>query len=159
MISCLISIADMAFVKAKKIADYSYSGQVDASGVCQGAGMYEIVEGKSKGDKFVGMFVQGRMCGIGAYVWVSGAFSMGEWQADQKDGVGYSVFSDGTQYVGVYCLGKKSGAGQITLPNNAVYTGEWEGDMQDGEYVYVKIHVCLFVCMYECMYVCMYVCL
>jgi len=85
------------------------------------------------GIKYVGEFKNGEMYGQGTYTWADGDKYVGEWKGDEKHGQGTYTYASGEEYVGEWKGDKKHGQGTYTYASGEEYVGEWKGDIKHGQ--------------------------
>ncbi len=56
----------------------------------------------------------------------------GNWQRDQRHGLGVYFYPDGTRYEGNFADGLRHGKGTYFMANETVYVGDWVNDRQCG---------------------------
>ena len=114
-------------------------------------GIIEYIEGKWKGFRYEGEFLNGYMhgnglasypsggkyegekklgkkSGIGKYSWTNGDKYIGEWKNDKKHGHGTYFYKNGNRYIGHYKLGKRDGEGALIFSNGDVQEGIWKNN-------------------------------
>jgi hypothetical protein len=101
---------------------YSYSGCED--GDCNnGYGTYIWFNGDAdtrgwvEGDKYVGMFLNGKMHGQGILYFKNGNIYNGSFHNGSKSGYGSLIYKNGEKYLGNFLNDKKHGTG-ILITNN-----------------------------------------
>ena len=114
-------------------------------------GIIEYIEGKWKGFRYEGEFLNGYMhgnglalypaggkyegekklgkkSGIGKYSWTNGDKYIGEWKNDKKHGHGTYFYKNGNRYIGQYKLGKRDGEGALIFSNGDIQEGIWKNN-------------------------------
>lgn len=91
--------------------------------VVNGSGMYYF----ANGDRYDGVFVNGRKHGPGRYTDVrNGTVYDGEWVNGRREGYGVYTTYDGLKYEGEWLYGMKHGRGVLYRHKELVYDGLWE---------------------------------
>mmetsp|Transcript_26610 Transcript_26610/g.66865 ORF Transcript_26610/g.66865 Transcript_26610/m.66865 type:complete len:1029 (-) Transcript_26610:237-3323(-) len=98
------------------------------SGTMQGHGIYTNL-----GNKYVGAFVDGSMCGEGEVRYFNGDSYSGEWAEGYPHGKGVWTSSLKDTYEGNFVMGVKHGQGKMTFADGTAYRGEWVKDKPDGQ--------------------------
>ena len=87
-----------------------------------GSGVYYF----ANGDRYDGVFVDGRKHGPGRYTDVrNGTVYDGEWVLGRREGYGVYTASDGYAYEGEWIAGMKEGWGMLFIDKQLVYEGMW----------------------------------
>jgi hypothetical protein len=111
----------------ESMSDGNYQGQC-LNGKPNGIG--EVVF--ANGDRFSGMFKNGRIEGSGS--WTSGSSGntySGNWKNGRRDGAGtYSWAQSSQQYVGEWADDKRHGKGTLTWRNGDRFEGEFRNNQQ-----------------------------
>ena len=112
-----------------------------ATAVLPQAGNAECIEGDCKngngvyvwdsGNKYEGMFKNGRRTGQGAYAFANGDKYVGEFLDGKFHGKGAYTYTDGDVYNGQWLLGRMNGHGVLKRADGT----KQEGDFKDGAYV------------------------
>jgi hypothetical protein len=130
-----------------------YNGQ-SKNGIAHGSGEMAYADG----GVYVGLFVEGKRCGLGSMEYSSGATYDGEWENDRvhgkgtrkgikfeyegewengkRHGNGIMMFADGLVYEGEWENGKRHGNGIMKYADGDVYNGEWVNDEKSGKGTY-----------------------
>lgn len=78
------------------------------------------------GDKYEGMWQDGKCSGEGVMYYTNGDVYHGDWQENSPHGVGVLTLANGDSFEGGWQLGKKHGPGRfIYLSKGRMYEGEW----------------------------------
>ena len=94
-------------------------------GDCEnGYGTYEHEDG----NKYVGVFKDGKRDGQGTYTQANGDKYVGEYKDDKLDGEGTLTFANGDKYVGEFKDGNYHGQGTFTWTDGAIEKGIWENN-------------------------------
>jgi len=86
-----------------------------------------------KGEKYVGEFREGNINGQGTYNYSTGNTYVGEWKSGQREGRGTFTWTNGQTYVGEWKDGRRSGYGTHNSPNGNKYVGDWKDDKANGQ--------------------------
>jgi len=104
--------------------EYSYTGEVDASGLPSGLGRAEYRQGGYPG-VYYGQFVAGKRHGVGQYVG-GGVTYIGEWNNDAPRGNGIVFFANGDVYSGPHQRFVPDGwDGGMVYADGTMYRGPW----------------------------------
>ena len=93
-------------------------------------GTYIWMEGKFKGDKYVGEFKNGKMQGRGIFTWITGSKYIGEFKDNKRHGYAIYTWANGDKYVGEFKNNKRNGQGIYVFGAKS----KWAGDKYVGEY-------------------------
>jgi len=86
-----------------------------------------------KGGKYDGQWQDGKWHGQGFCIWLSGQNYDGEWQADKRHGRGVCIWPSGNEYNGEWQVDKMHGQGVKTWRNGDKYNGQWQGGKMHGQ--------------------------
>jgi hypothetical protein len=120
-------------IKYSTRRDALYNGEVDAHSQPHGYGELTITsKGQFERQVGLGMFVNGRLNGVGTFVDADGQKSTGEFIKGLRDGVGRVEHVSGDRYAGQLKGNKMHGLGTYTLSDGGVIFGGWvEGSLHD----------------------------
>eukprot|EP00744_Colponema_vietnamica_P017701 GILI01024903.1.p2 GENE.GILI01024903.1~~GILI01024903.1.p2 ORF type:complete len:459 (+),score=59.82 GILI01024903.1:36-1412(+) len=102
-----------------------------SDGKKHGKGELTEPEGVYRGD-----FRDGKIQGLGEYVYVDGHVYRGEWKQELYHGTGTYLYPSGTKYDGVWRAGLEHGRGTKVSRNGDVYSGEWVSGRKHGTGTY-----------------------
>ena len=88
------------------------------------------------GDKYVGLYKDGKRTGQGTYTWAEGHKYVGEHKDSKAHGQGTFTYADGDKYVGEFKDDKRHGQGTYTSANGDKYVGEYKDDKRHGQGTY-----------------------
>ena len=86
------------------------------------------------GEKYVGVFKNGRKNGQGELTWSDGRKFVGKFEDGLKSGQGTYTSSDGRKFVGKYKMGRIwNGQGVYTSSDGSIYEGEFKNGKRHGQ--------------------------
>uniref|UniRef100_K3WS49 MORN repeat-containing protein 3 n=1 Tax=Globisporangium ultimum (strain ATCC 200006 / CBS 805.95 / DAOM BR144) TaxID=431595 RepID=K3WS49_GLOUD len=93
----------------------------------------------ANGNKYEGEWVEGKREGKGVY-WIHDKKHKklrkqfaGDWQRDQRHGLGTFFHEDGSRYEGFWANNKREGDGRMLYGSDrSVYEGQWSGNVRSG---------------------------
>jgi len=88
------------------------------------------------GDRYDGLWKNGKMDGHGVYVFQNSEIYDGGWKLNKPHGYGRFVYRGGNIYDGQWRYGKREGNGILTYTNGDEFAGEFSDDKKDGLGVY-----------------------
>jgi hypothetical protein len=112
--------------------EISYEGE-KMDGMKHGAGRL-----RSKGMTYVGDFQEDQKHGVGTITWDDGRKYEGHFEDDSFHGSATMAWPDGRKYIGQYVMGKKNGSGCFSWPDGRKYTGQWIAGKRHGIGVYTN---------------------
>lgn len=74
--------------------------------------------------------------GEGLQKWEDGTYYLGEFENDQKNGMGNMFYVNGNLYKGSYLRNKMDGVGYYTWADGKYYYGGYKNDLKDGFGIY-----------------------
>lgn len=80
-----------------------------------------------------GQWKDGKLHGIGTYLFRDGKTYEGEWENNRQNGNGKAIYSDDRQYTGNWKNGRYEGRGFFTYTTGAKYMGEFSMGRRGGE--------------------------
>ena len=101
------------------------------------------------GSKYVGNWVENKICGFGVYSWLDGRKYEGEWLNNNMHGKGVYTWKDGRRYEGEYRYDKKHGYGTYTWADGRKYEGYWAYGKQHGKGKYILPDGSIKACIWE----------
>ena len=91
------------------------------------------LENESLRELYVGKFFKGKRKGYGKFEYADGSTYEGEWNADERNGIGtYFDAKNRSTYYGKWIGGVRCGKGKCTYANKHVYAGFWKNDVPHG---------------------------
>lgn len=99
----------------------------------------------SNGDMYIGRLLDGKMTGIGSYIFAPGEDDedakinteyIGQFSNGVREGKGTFTFSNGNEYIGGFSTNKSNGIGQMKYANGDEYLGNWIDGKKDGLGIY-----------------------
>ena len=114
-----------------------YSGEIKGDNL-NGRG---LMFWRETGEKYVGMWKNGRQNGIGTHVWDEPRMEMremknryvGDWVNGLRSGYGIFFYANGGKYEGAWDKNKKNGFGVFTFQDGSVYKGRFKEDVMIDE--------------------------
>lgn len=100
---------------------YTYIGEFVSN---QKSG-YGVLDDSISGDKYMGMFVDGKRCGFGVSITMDGNYFEGIFSGDALAGEGVAVFENGSYYEGELVTTGPNGKGTLFLPRVEVKNEVW----------------------------------
>lgn len=85
------------------------------------------------GDRYEGEVVDGRLNGLGTYIWADGDRYEGDFADDLPHGRGRYTWADGRRYEGQFEGGKRQGSGSLTWANGDRYDGGFVDNQMTGQ--------------------------
>lgn len=98
----------------------------------------------SNGDMYIGRLFDGKMMGIGSYIFApkdgeEGDFNteyIGSFSNGVREGRGMFIFANGNEYIGSFENNKSSGIGRMKYINGDEYLGNWSDGKKEGLGIY-----------------------
>eukprot|EP00301_Raphidiophrys_heterophryoidea_P004298 c1187_g1_i1.p1 GENE.c1187_g1_i1~~c1187_g1_i1.p1 ORF type:complete len:635 (-),score=165.17 c1187_g1_i1:137-2008(-) len=111
----------------------SFEGKILYGSKKHGVGDFLRTEGDSKGNRYVGTFMDNTPEGFGTFYYkASGEVYAGRYHNGRKTGNGTYTFSSGAKYVGGYVDGQKHGYGVYKDAKGDTYEGEYKEGKKNG---------------------------
>lgn len=146
---------DEEFIKSKKkeiledenmagVFDFLDDSNEDKKKAARDNDMVQIYR-FSNGDMYIGRLLDGKMIGIGSYIFSpdeeleEGSINteyIGNFSNGVRDGKGSFTFSNGNEYIGNFKENKSSGIGRMKYNNGDEYIGNWEDGKKEGLGIY-----------------------
>eukprot|EP01125_Pyxidicula_operculata_P019452 TRINITY_DN7066_c0_g1_i3.p1 TRINITY_DN7066_c0_g1~~TRINITY_DN7066_c0_g1_i3.p1 ORF type:complete len:667 (-),score=143.65 TRINITY_DN7066_c0_g1_i3:144-2144(-) len=101
----------------------------------RGKGIYHFEDGSS----FEGNWKLDSM-DMGKYVWPNGDTYEGRWKNGKMHGMGIFMYASGAKYNGKFVENNKEGTGSYTYPDGSIYVGNWKSDKMHGNGAYINVN-------------------
>ena len=113
-----------------RYSENRYDGLIGDGSKEKGNGIFTIISGKYKGNRYEGEFLAEHFHGQGTWLSIDSLKYVGEFKDGKFHGSGTYTFPDGRKYVGEFKDGKYNGSGTYTFPDGVKVSGEFK----DGKY-------------------------
>ena|SRR3712207_231853 len=98
----------------------------------------------SNGDMYIGRLLDGKMIGIGSYIFAPGEDDEGTINTEYignfvngiREGKGTYTYSNGNEYIGNFKGNKSNGVGRMKYINGDEYLGNWSDGKKEGTGIY-----------------------
>ena len=109
-----------------------YIGKIE-NGKMNGLGIYIFSTEGEEELEYIGEFKDNLKDGSGQYVFPNGNIYIGHFKDDLNDGIGQIIYSNGNEYIGEFRNGKKNGLGIFKWNDGCMYYGKYKDNKMDGE--------------------------
>lgn len=109
-----------------------YIGKIQ-NGKMNGLGVYIFYIEDGEELEYLGEFKDNCKEGCGQYMFENGNTYIGHFENDIREGIGQIIYANGDEYIGNFKNGKKNGEGIFKWSDGCMYYGQYKDNKMDGE--------------------------